>query len=110
MTRIASEAQIAPTNWATQYQIVSRALSRRSRNSPSETAGLKCPPDTSPNAYRPASSASPNPNAIPSLAFEPLLARIASDPTNTRMNVPSNSATYFCQLFTDHLREIRLPL
>src|SRR5438874_11125517 len=96
-----SDATIAPTNWAIQYQIVSSALSRRSRNMPSETIGLKCPPDTSPKAYRPARSATPKPKAIVTLAAEsPPLPRIASEPTNTSMSVPKNSATYFCQAFT----------
>ena len=98
ITRIASEARIAPTNCAIQYQIVSSALNRRSRSIASDTIGLKCPPDTSPNAYSPASSAIPNPKATARL-FAPAAARIANDPTNTRMNVPSSSATYFCQLF-----------
>src|SRR2546423_963919 len=101
MTRIASDAAIAPTNCAIQYQIVSSAVRRRSRNMASETIGLKCPPDTSPKAYRPARSAIPKPNAIASLAEEsPELPRIASEPTNTRMNVPNNSAAYFCQALT----------
>src|ERR671935_800559 len=95
-----SDAAIAPANWAIQYQIVSSAVRRRSRNIPSETIGLKCPPETSPKAYRPASRAIPKPNAISILSAEPPEPRIASDPMNTRMYVPSSSATYFCQLFT----------
>src|SRR6476469_3808219 len=96
-TRIRSDAQIAPRNCAIQYQIVSSALRRRSRNIASDTIGLKWPPETSPNAYRPASSARPNPKATP--RSPALLLRIATDPPNTRMSVPRNSATYFCQLF-----------
>ena len=41
----------------------------------------------------------PNPKAMPILASAPLLASIESEPTNTSMNVPRNSAPYFCQLF-----------
>ncbi len=36
-----SDARIAPANWEIQYPKRSVIVSRRSRNSPSETAGLK---------------------------------------------------------------------
>src|SRR3989304_2823734 len=73
-----------------------------SRNAPSDTAGLKCPPETRPTVYNPTTRARPKANAIATRSPPPVTMTVPV-PISTSTNVPYASAAYFCQLAMQEL-------
>src|SRR5262245_13964287 len=68
-------------------------------HSPTDTAGLKCPPEIGPNAYAPVSTVSPNASETPRRPI-PTPGKVAAStalphPPSTSQNVPRNSAASF---------------
>src|SRR5262245_29184259 len=68
-------------------------------HSPTDTAGLKCPPEIGPNAYAPVSTVSPNASETPRRPI-PTPGKVAAStalphPPRTSQNVPRNSAASF---------------
>src|SRR5262245_48075606 len=66
---------------------------------PTDTAGLKCPPEIGPNAYAPVSTVSPNASETPRRPM-PTPGKVAAStalphPPSTSQNVPRNSAASF---------------
>src|SRR5579883_3521215 len=68
-------------------------------HNPTETAGLKCPPEMGPSAYTPVSTVSPNASATPTKPMPSCGKAAAStalpQPPRTSQNVPRNSAAIF---------------
>src|SRR5690349_10178325 len=81
--------------------MTSRARKRRAVQSPTVTAGLKCPPETWPTAYAIVSTDKPKANETPSSPMPTAGNAAAStalpQPPSTSQSVPKNSAVSFCE-------------
>src|SRR5262245_31030556 len=76
------------------------AGNRPPAHNPTDTAGLKCPPEMGPNVYAPVSTVSPNASETPRRPI-PTPGKVAArtalpHPPRTSQNVPRNSAASFC--------------
>src|SRR5919201_886574 len=83
-----------PTSWATQYVGTRGHGWRPAIASPNVTAGLKCPPDSAPNAEIAMARAMPCANAMGSrpVPLITLSVRMAPAPMKKNQNVPQASA------------------
>src|SRR5271166_4327932 len=90
-----SAASAAAASWEHQYSTATGGLIRRVTSSPKVIAGLKCAPEMCPSAETITAIARPWARATPisegSCTW--LAATIAPMPMNSRVNVPTNSAT-----------------
>src|SRR6185436_8248227 len=93
---------MAPATCATMYGNSCPAGNRPPAHKPTETAGLKCPPEIGPRAYAPVSTVKPNASETPVNPM-PTSGKAAAStalpqPPRTSQNVPMNSADSFANM------------
>src|SRR3954466_1441780 len=99
-------AAIAPATCATTYAGIARAGNRPPAQSPTVTAGLKCPPEIGPSAYAAVSTDRPNASETPTKpmpkAGKAPATTALPQPASTSQNVPRNSLDSFAPISALH--------